>query len=341
MISKRTFLMLSQTWVENRHIGGWFISEKMDGMRVLWDGGASRGVPKEQVPWANVEKDERLVNNQVATGLWSRYGNVIHAPDWWLDTLPRCVLDGELYMGRKRHQELMSAVRKITPVTEEWSNVVFCVFDSPPLMCLFKKGEIRDLHYRKLIHEGMSLFFPKDIAVCEEDWPFMTRLEWLQINAPKFMIKQEKLSYLPDTAHLHMLRVCESIVKNGGEGVILKDPYGKYICNRVHSSLKYKPHRDSEGIIVGFVAGKGKYLGMLGSVIVVWHNKEFEISGFTDEERQMHDPDYCIKHPGEVLPGHIKAKRFTRGSRITFKYRELSLDLIPKEAVYLRPHLEV
>ena len=35
-------------------VAGWFISEKLDGTRCFWDGGMSRGVRTEDVPWASV-----------------------------------------------------------------------------------------------------------------------------------------------------------------------------------------------------------------------------------------------------------------------------------------------
>ena len=41
---------------------------------------------------------------KASSGLWSRYGNPIVAPDWWLDQLPNCPLDGELWAGRGKFQ---------------------------------------------------------------------------------------------------------------------------------------------------------------------------------------------------------------------------------------------
>jgi len=98
----REFVMLAQVYNPSKHkIGGWFVSTKYDGQRCIWDGGASRGIPKIEVPWANNKKDERYLERPIATGLWSRYGNVIHAPDWFLDGLPTgMLLDGELWSGR-------------------------------------------------------------------------------------------------------------------------------------------------------------------------------------------------------------------------------------------------
>ena len=58
-----------------------------------------------------------------------------------------------------------------------------------------------------------------------------------------------------------------NIIKNGGEGIMLKDPMSLYEGKRSNSLLKYKPAFDAEGIIIGHKAGCGKYKGMLGGFI--------------------------------------------------------------------------
>jgi DNA ligase-1 len=84
---------------------GWWMSEKLDGMRALWDGEGT---------------------------LFSRAGNAIHAPKSASDTLPRGVpLDGELWLGRGRFQECMSVVRSHREIDEEWRDIRYLVFDSP------------------------------------------------------------------------------------------------------------------------------------------------------------------------------------------------------------------
>ena len=102
---KQEYLMLAHTYKDQR-IAGYFASEKLDGCRAFWDGGCSRGRPATEVGYANTIKDHRLKEPPVATGLWSRSGKVINAPDDWLDQLPDCPLDGELYLGPGRFQEL-------------------------------------------------------------------------------------------------------------------------------------------------------------------------------------------------------------------------------------------
>ena len=85
---------------------GWLVSEKLDGVRAVWDGAR----------------------------LWSRNGMAFAAPEWFTAQLPAgVVLDGELFMGRGRFQAAVGAVRKKVPVDGEWSRLRFCVFDAPEI----------------------------------------------------------------------------------------------------------------------------------------------------------------------------------------------------------------
>ncbi len=81
---------------------GWWMSEKLDGIRAIWDG-----------------TDFRTRNN-----------NVLYAPDWFKAPLPKERLDGELWLGRDMFQKTMSIVRRLNP-NGEWKDVIFRIFDAP------------------------------------------------------------------------------------------------------------------------------------------------------------------------------------------------------------------
>ena len=117
---RREFLQLADHYDPHKHdVAGWFVSEKLDGTRCFWDGGITRGLPTEQVPWASIidpktgQKKAKI--KPLSTGLWSRYGNPIMAPDWWLNQLPCCPLDGELWAGRGKFQLCRSICGGDTP----------------------------------------------------------------------------------------------------------------------------------------------------------------------------------------------------------------------------------
>jgi DNA ligase-1 len=124
-------------------------------------------------------------------------------------------------------------------------------------------------------------------------------------------------------------------VAQGAEGSILRNPGAFYEVKRSKSLLKLKPSSDDEGTLVGFTAGRGKYVGMIGALILDYNGKRLELSGLTDEER-LFDQAYTGLTPGKDVPSHCRAKHFKIGQQITFLYRELSDSLIPKEARYLR-----
>ena len=128
-------------------VAGWLVSEKLDGTRCFWDGGLSRGLPTESVPWASVtdpKTGERKAKiKPIATGLWSRYGNPIMAPDWWLNRLPACPLDGELWAGRGKFQLCRSICGGDTP-DERFDKIVFAVYSTPPLGAIFGTGQIKN-----------------------------------------------------------------------------------------------------------------------------------------------------------------------------------------------------
>lgn len=82
---------------------GYLVSEKLDGVRALWDGQVLR----------------------------FRSGRVVAAPAWFLAGLPRQTLDGELWMGRRTFDELSAIVRRSEPQDAEWRRVRYHVFELP------------------------------------------------------------------------------------------------------------------------------------------------------------------------------------------------------------------
>ncbi|RDB20051.1 DNA ligase [Hypsizygus marmoreus] len=81
---------------------GWWISEKLDGVRTYYDG-------KQMI---------------------SRLGNPFTPPDWFLEKLPKDVtLDGELFGGRGEFQSTVSIVKTIN--SPHWKDITFQIFDIP------------------------------------------------------------------------------------------------------------------------------------------------------------------------------------------------------------------
>ena len=97
-------LLLAESWDGQLDPTGWWMSEKLDGVRASWDG----------------------------EHFWSRQGNIFHAPSWFTAGLPDSALDGELWLGRKQFQRTVSIVRRHDQPST-WKDIVFAVFDAPTL----------------------------------------------------------------------------------------------------------------------------------------------------------------------------------------------------------------
>ena len=77
-------LLLAERWDGAADLAGWWMSEKLDGVRAYWNG--------------------KL--------FLSRLGNPLLAPDWFCAGLPEKPLDGEFWIDRKKFQRTVGIVRR-------------------------------------------------------------------------------------------------------------------------------------------------------------------------------------------------------------------------------------
>ena len=103
-------VLLAHSWSHDVAPDGWWMSEKLDGIRAYWDGGQ----------------------------FWSRLGNRFAAPAWFTAALPRHPLDGELWMGRKLFQRTTSVVRS-GDAGDAWKQLLYVVFDAPASAAPFEE----------------------------------------------------------------------------------------------------------------------------------------------------------------------------------------------------------
>lgn len=337
-MSGREFLQLAHVY-KGQAIGGWYVSEKLDGMRAYWDGGWTRGILTSRIPFANTFKDYRRVTPPRSTGLWSRYGNPIAAPDEWLDTLPRFPLDGELYLGPNRFQETISIVKRYTPDADDWASVRYMVFDLPSDYAFLAPGKINNPQWT------IELPDMRDLAPTRLHGPMnfhkvcrMIELNKILLTGHAVWVKQKRL---PMTTR-HAIEMCgmmqERVVEEGGEGLVLRKPESIWEPKRTWNCLKMKQKHDSEATVVGFIWGKGKLDGLMGAMIVEWQGKQFELSGFTDEERWLYtkEPGFDPREPSEIANSDTYSRKFPIGSRVTFHYASLTNEGIPREARFWR-----
>lgn len=103
-------ILLAHRWENDVELTGWWLSEKLDGVRAWWDG-------------------KRFL---------SRQGNEFHAPDWFVADLPDTPLDGELWMDRKAFQRTVSIVRR-QDRSDHWKQIRYVVFDAPAIEAPFEE----------------------------------------------------------------------------------------------------------------------------------------------------------------------------------------------------------
>ena len=101
--SSQERVQLALSWPHTRSPQGFLVSEKLDGVRAVWDGQILR----------------------------FRSGRVISAPAWFLSALPSVPLDGELWIGRRQFDRLSGLVRQAVPDDKAWQRVTYRVFDAP------------------------------------------------------------------------------------------------------------------------------------------------------------------------------------------------------------------
>ncbi len=222
-------LLLANVWDPSIDPTGWWMSEKYDGLRGYWDG----------------------------RKLWSRKGNLIHAPDYFLAELPRDIaVDGELWVAHGKFEETISIVRSETP-DDRWKRVHFMVFDAPQAKGTFEE-RMQFLH--STLPEGNR---------------FVT------------VVVQERCQGVTQ-----LLAERDRVVRMGGEGLMLRQPESAYEPRRSPTLLKVKPYDDAEATVIAHESGKGKFAGKLGALRVRTDDgREFSVgSGLSDAERESPPP---------------------------------------------------
>ena len=96
--------LLAREWPASADPAGYLVSEKLDGVRALWDGRQLR----------------------------FRSGRPVAAPAWFTQRLPAEPLDGELWLGRGRFEALSGLVRRAKPDDDTgWQALRYQVFELP------------------------------------------------------------------------------------------------------------------------------------------------------------------------------------------------------------------
>ena len=178
-------LLLLQSYKDSIEVAGWLLSEKLDGLRCLWTG-------------------KQLI---------CRNGRPLNAPAWFTRAFPNSTLDGELYIGRGKYQQLGTL---ITGKNEDcWLPATFMVFDAPSM----------NVHYAHRIHQISEV---------------------LKQNASNFI---KAVPHTPVKSKEAALVELKKIEAEGGEGIVLRNPKSFYESKRSWGALKWKTSQDEEVVL--------------------------------------------------------------------------------------------
>lgn len=221
-------LMLAHRWHTALDPAHYWVSEKLDGVRAHWDGRQLR----------------------------FRSGLPIPAPAWFIAGLPSRPLDGELWLGRGRFEELSGIVRRERPDDAQWRALRYMVFDLPGDPGTFTERSQRI---------GVVVAAAR------------ARAPWLRAVTQSRVRDGNEL----------MLRM-KAVVAGGGEGLMLHRADALWTPGRSESLRKLTPWLDAEARVVAHVPGKGRLAGRVGALEVEnADGRRFRIgSGLTDAERR-------------------------------------------------------
>lgn len=240
---------------------------------------------------ANIDVSQYLISEKLdgVRAYWDgkvlrfRSGRPIQAPAWFIAALPARALDGELWMGRHQFERLSAAVRRQVPDDAEWRKITYHLYELP-------QGE----------------------------GDFSTRLNTL--NQLQIQSQTTWLKVVPQTRVMNQAALqqqLDAIVQAGGEGLMLHRADAIWQSGRSDVLLKFKPHFDDEAVVVAHEAGKGKYRGQLGALLVR-----------TKEGREL--------RLGTGLSDQLRKDPPAIGTVVTFRYRDTTNTGLPKFASFLR-----
>jgi DNA ligase 1 len=211
------------------NVRDYWVSEKYDGVRAHWDG----------------------------KQLWTRGGQLINAPEWFIAGLPKVALDGELWIARGAFERVSGIVRQKIP-TDDWRDVKYMIFELPNAQGDFS---VRVAQIER--------------TVAAANVPYLSAVRQYRVTARDQL--QDDL---------------DAIVKAGGEGLMLHLASALYVTGRSDVLYKLKPQQDAEATVIGHIQGQGKYANMLGALRVRADNgREFNIgTGLSDEVRRNPPP---------------------------------------------------
>ena len=342
--------------LENGSLQGYVVSEKLDGVRALWDG----------------------------VNLKSRSGKAFSPPKCWAENLPDFALDGELFIARGKFEEVLSAVSKGDSQCEEckceeWSKVGYFIFDVPQAN---QKSNAKSSAESSATYSAKSYTLLERLALLES---------WLENRANKTnKTSQAKTTQAKNSADLERTKASKNpilhiipqesvssqealqkklkeVEKLGGEGLVIRKNNAPYERFRTTNAMKLKSYSDTECVVVAHNQGKGKFSHALGSLTCESLPLDFATTKSAKNTKnadstqptsidsaqpnKIKDSTDSTQSAPLTSPTHSRKIRFKIGSgfsdkdraapppigtTITYKYYGLTKNGLPRFPVFLR-----
>jgi DNA ligase-1 len=277
---------------------GWYMSEKFDGQRAIWDGEKfiSRGSP---------QSEPRVYP---------------YVPIWFVALMPPGIpLDGEFFIGRGKFTETTGILK--TKLKEEdsrkkndntrmdldkrWIDIKYQVFDTPSN----EPFEDRQDLLKNIINERCKVWDLINLP------PYLKKGKCPLVLTKQYLIKSEE----------QLSDYYEQLVSDEAEGVMVRAPKVEYLPKRTRLLLKLKPEEEGECILLGSgdKEGKGQFEGLLGSFHceLIEHGKRTGRTFYVGGMKRSIRVNYNNKRSSEYHPS---------GTILTFKYTEMTPDGIPR-----------
>lgn len=151
---------------KEQHINGWLMSEKLDGIRAIWNG----------------------------KFFLSKNGNKIFAPKSFMKDFPPFYLDGELYTKRNDFENIQSIVLGKKP-SKQWKQITYNIFEVP-----YSKGNfqtrLNKAHIWFKKHPNKHVKIIKQIPCKDKAHLDVFLQEIISKNGEGVIIKNPNLNYI-------------------------------------------------------------------------------------------------------------------------------------------------
>lgn len=251
-------VMLAEKYTGDENIDGWIMSEKLDGVRCIWNGRTMK----------------------------TRNNNTFYPPDFFIKDFPDEILDGELFLERGQFEKTVSIVRK-SAAHDGWKDIKFFVFDAPEIGGNFKT---RLNKLRKIFKDNKSPYVDlHEHQICKDREHLDSEMKRVvDMGGEGMMIRDPKSMYEYRRSNT-MLKVKQS---HDDEAVVIQKIKGTGRCSNMMGALLV---RNGEGIEFkvgsGFTDADRRNPPKIGSIITY---KYYEKT----KNGKPRFPIYLRPHPG-------------------------------------------